>query len=130
LSYRWVDHTAEVELHIDAATPELVFKDALGAFAELVGAVSGPSDTIIVQLEAPDRGALLVQWIEELIFEAETEGFVPEAAHILHLSAKAVSAELIGRRGNPRPLVKAVTYHGLEFEPAGEGWRAKVVLDV
>jgi SHS2 domain-containing protein len=130
VSYRWVDHTAEVELHIEERTPELVFQTAHRAFNELVGGGSGPPEVQIVQLEAPDTGALLVQWLEELVFLAETEGFVVDEANILHWSKKVISAELIGHIAEPRPLVKAVTYHGLEFEPADGGWRAKVVLDV
>ncbi len=39
-------------------------------------------------------------------------------------------ARIDGVVGSPRPLLKAVTYHGLEFAPRGDGWRAKLVLDV
>jgi SHS2 domain-containing protein len=68
--------------------------------------------------------------VEELIFFAETEGFICDEANILYWSRKKISAELIGHITEPRPLVKAVTYHGLKFEPADDGWQAKVVLDV
>jgi SHS2 domain-containing protein len=130
VSYRWVDHTAEVELHIHESTPELIFQTALVAFKELVDGGSGPEQVIVLQLEAPDPGALLVRWLEELVFFAETEGFVFDEANVLYWSRKKISAELIGHTAEPRPLVKAVTYHGLEFEPADGGWRATVVLDV
>jgi SHS2 domain-containing protein len=130
VSYRWVEHTAEVELHIEERTPELIFQTANRAFKELVGGGSGPEEVQIVQLEEPDTGALLVRWLEELVFLADTQGFVVDEANILYWSPTVVSAELIGHLGEPRPLVKAVTYHGLEFGPAEGGWRAKVVLDV
>jgi len=35
-----------------------------------------------------------------------------------------------GVLGEPPPLVKAVTYHRLAFEPSGERYVARVVLDV
>jgi protein archease len=128
MSYRWVDHTAEVELHVAAASEEAVLEDAMKAVAELLDGGTGKPETRYVRLEAPDRGALLVQWLEELVFLAETEGFIPEDAELT--LNDGLEATVHGRTGRPRPLVKAVTYHGLEFGPAGDGWQAKVVLDV
>ena len=128
MSYRWVDHTAELELHVKATSAEGVLQDAMRALAELLDGASGSPVTKRVSLEAPDRGALLVRWLEELVFLAETEGFVPEEVDIT--LGVVMDATVRGRIGKPRPLVKAVTYHGLEFEPVGDGWHAKVVLDV
>jgi SHS2 domain-containing protein len=34
-----------------------------------------------------------------------------------------------GWEGAPPHLVRAATFHRLSFEPAGAGWRARVVLD-
>src|SRR5918994_2065621 len=39
--YRWVEHTGELELHVEAESPTGVFSEALQAFAELVG--DGPA---------------------------------------------------------------------------------------
>jgi SHS2 domain-containing protein len=38
-----------------------------------------PRKTRQVRVDAPDRGALLVRWLDELVFLAETDGFIPEA---------------------------------------------------
>ena len=130
--YRWVEHTAELELAIEAASEEDVFADALAAYAELVGpAPEGETAVHSVEAEAPDPAALLAAWLEELVFLAETEAFVPERAEIA-LRPGGLHARVSGRRGDPPHIVKAVTYHDLEFSlsPAGRGWRARVVLDV
>ena len=37
---------------------------------------------------------------------------------------------LRAHRGDPRHVVKGVTYHRLTFEPTDGGYRATVVLDV
>jgi SHS2 domain-containing protein len=129
VSHRWVDHTAELELHVDAPTPERVLVDAMAALAELLDGSPGVPQTRELRLERADLAALLTGWLEELVFLADTDGFVPEDAE-LDLRDNVLHAVVHGRRTEPRPLVKAVTYHGLEFEPAGERWRAKVVLDV
>ena len=129
MSYRWVDHTAELELHLEAPTPELVLHHALRAFAELAGEATGAPQVHEVELEALDPAALLARWLEELVFLAETEGLVPEDADLV-LCNTSLRATVRGRTGEPRPLVKAVTYHGLAFAHEGDLWRARVVLDV
>jgi SHS2 domain-containing protein len=131
VSYRWVDHTAEVELEIEASDERGVLEDALHALAELlgIGPVAG-EETRPVAVEAGDRPALLAAWIEELGFLAESEGFVATRLVELELGSDRLRATVSGVLGEPPPLVKAVTYHRLAFEPRDEGYVARVVLDV
>ncbi len=128
--YRWVDHTAEVELEIEAGGEREVLEEAMRALAELLG-IEGPGDVArTVSVEAPDRPALLAGWIEELAFLAESEGFVATRLVDLDLQTHGLRATVAGALGEPPPLVKAVTYHRLAFEPSGQGFVARVVLDV
>ena len=138
--YRWVDHTAEVELEIEAGSEREVLEEALRALAELLGiersddvarAIEGSGDVArAVTVEAADRPALLAGWIEELAFLAETEGFVATRLLDVDLQSHGLHATVAGVLGEPPPLVKAVTYHRLAFEPSGERYVARVVLDV
>jgi SHS2 domain-containing protein len=132
--YRWVDHTAELELQLEAPTEKDVFHEALAALGGLLGertdlAVAEPARHA-VHASAPDRPTLLAEWLSELAFLAETAGFVPERAEELKLSRDELEASVSGTRANPPHLVKAVTYHRLEMRESDEGWRARVVLDV
>jgi SHS2 domain-containing protein len=131
VTYRWADHTSELELEIEAATEEAVFLEALDAFAELVedgGVVERQRREL--EISGDDRETLLVAWLEELALLAETQGFVPKRATELELGKRTLHATVQGHVGNPRQLVKAVTLHRLLFAPEGKGWRARVVLDV
>jgi SHS2 domain-containing protein len=138
--FRWVDHTGELELEIEASTEEGVFVDALAALAELlaseqegepgVESESEPGLRRRVSVEAEDRPVLLAAWMEELLFLAENEGFEPLAVETLELGPRSARATVKGGLGHPPPLVKAVTYHRLSFAPADDGYRATVVLDV
>ena len=132
--YRWVDHTAELELHVEAATEQDVFREALAALGELLrehsdGATGAPARHEL-SASAPDRPTLLAEWLSELAFLAETEAFIPERTDSLELSADELTATVSGRRGSPPHLVKAVTYHRLELREQEGAWRATVVLDV
>jgi SHS2 domain-containing protein len=127
--YRFVDHTAELEVELESESAEGVLGDALQAFAELAGPATGEEIEHRVVIEANDLLTLLVGWLEELVFLAETEGFVPERAD-LALDGLRLSALVRGRRGEPRPLVKAVTLHRLRLRSENGVWKGRVVLDV
>ena len=129
--YRWVDHPSEVELEIEAVGEGEVFADAARALAELLGVDTGEAiDERRLEASATDRPALLAAWIEELAFLAESEGFVATRVVDLELSGVGLRATVAGVVDEPPPLVKAVTYHRLAFERSGEGYFARVVLDV
>jgi SHS2 domain-containing protein len=129
--FRWVEHTAELELEIEAPSQEAVFGEALAAFAELVGDGNGPRTTRELEVEAEEPALLLVEWLSELVYLADAEQFVPERIATLDLGDDRLRATVQGHFGEPRPLVKAVTLHRLEFRRDDTvGWRARVVLDV
>ena len=129
--YRWVDHTAELELDLSARSEEALFAEALAASAELVGDEDdGEPARYEVTATAADRAALLAAWLEELVFLAETEEFVPERVAEIELAHGTLRAAVEGRRATPRHLVKSVTYHGLELRRDATEWVARVVLDV
>ena len=131
MGYRWIEHTAELELEIEAATPEAVFIDVTRAFVELVAdeGGEGPAECEL-SLVGNDLADLLVQWLDELVYRAETEALVPDEVERIELSEEGVSATLRCHRGRPRHLLKGATYHRLRFEPSDGGYRATVVLDV
>lgn len=128
--HRFVSHTGELQLELEAPTEAAVFEDAAGALGELMDGGRGEAARRDVALAGSDLGGLLVDWLNELVFLAETEGFVPERAADVVLADGSLRATVEGRIAAPAPLVKAVTYHELAFERRGGGWFARVVLDV
>jgi SHS2 domain-containing protein len=130
--YRWIEHTAELELAIEAPTAEDVFREAVAAFAELVGNGDGsqPAQRRI-ELEADEPPELLADLLDELVWLADAQGFVPQRVTELALGDRGLRATLEGHRGDPRPIVKAATRHRLALERVDGGdWHARVVLDV
>jgi SHS2 domain-containing protein len=130
-----VEHTGELEVEIEAPTERGVFEHGFDAMRELLTGESGgegsPAQPRQVSITAPDRAALLAEWLAELAFIAESEGLVPERLASLELGEDdRLSAVVEARQGSPPHLVKAATYHRLSLERTGEGWRATVVLDV
>jgi SHS2 domain-containing protein len=129
--YRWIEHTGELELVIEASDEPSVFEDATAALRELMnGDTADVEAARQIELEAVDRPTLLAEWLSELLFYAETEDFVPLRLAQIDLRSNNLRARVDGYLGRPPHLVKGVTYHRLEFEPANGGWHARAVLDV
>jgi SHS2 domain-containing protein len=129
-----VDHTSELELELEAASEREVFEEALAAFGALLseradGDEGEPARHEVVA-SAPDRPTLLAEWLSELAYLAESEGFVPRRVERLELAGSALEAAVAGRRASPPHLVKAVTYHRLGMWEEDKVWRARVIFDV
>ena len=132
--HRWVDHTGELELEIQAASEEEVFAEALAALGKLVGERAAPAEgepaVHEVGAAAPDRASLLAEWLAELAYLIEREGLVPQVARRLELRGGRVRATVVGRPASVPHLIKAVTYHRLGMWEEDGAWRARVVFDV
>jgi SHS2 domain-containing protein len=127
--FRFVEHTGELEVELEADSPEGVLEEARRAFEELVGRGADEAVDLPVEVEASDLPSLLAAWLDELVFIADTEGVVAESADLV-LTGRRLTGVVRGRRGEPRPIVKAVTLHRLRFRPENGVWRGRVVLDV
>lgn len=128
--HRFVEHTGELELVVQAPTETGIFEEALAAFRSIVGVGDGETVRRDIEVSAPDRESLLVAWLGELVFLAEIEGFVPDRAASLALAEGRLRAAVVGHFGRPSHLVKAVTLNSLELREEGGSWHARVVLDV
>jgi SHS2 domain-containing protein len=132
-----VEHTGELELELRATSEREVFEEALAALGGLLAERAGGEEGALgeparhdVSASAPDRATLLAEWLAELAFLAESEGFVPDRAEHLELTGSSLEATVAGRRASPPHLVKAVTYHRLGVWEKDQTWRARVVFDV
>jgi len=134
-SRHWFDeHTGEVQLHLVAPTLAQLFEEAAKALGELmVERLAERTNTSVelVKLSAPDREALLVEWLNELIFRSETEHNVYGEAKVHRLSDTEMEAEIRGRTPERlRTAVKAATYHRLKIASQENGYSATLILDV
>jgi len=133
-SHSFEEHTGEVQLRIVAPTLAQLFVGAGLALADLMAEQRAPSlreSTETVVVRAPDREALLVEWLNELIFRAETQRRIYDDIHITHLADNELRAEIRGAFPERlRTAVKAATFHRLKIQPEAEGYSATVVLDV
>jgi SHS2 domain-containing protein len=131
--HRFEEHVGEVQIRVEAATPGELFAEAGRALAELLleGPASAAREWLDVQVQAPDREALLAEWLNELIFRSETRHCAFTELHVTSISDRELAARIGGVPiESPRVAVKAATLHGLRIAEGSRGFVATVVLDV
>ena len=131
------EHEADIGLVIHGRSGAELFANAGLALFELVADVARIEERERHALagEAGDVAALLVGWLNELVYLFEGEGVVCRRFDFAAWSETSYRAEALGEpvdpdRHAPRDLVKAATYHGLSVRRVGSGWEARVILDV
>jgi SHS2 domain-containing protein len=131
-----LEHTADIGLRARAPTREKLF-EALGeGLATLQDAwIPNGGDERRVEVEASDAAALLVAWLDELLFLHETEDAVFAGLVVDRVDDASLSARVrLSPRGD-RELegvgVKAATYHQVRVDREPDGvWIGQVYLDV
>lgn len=133
-AHRFLEHTGEVELWVRGTTLGDVLAEAgraLGGLALRGRRPAPPGPWREVAVASADRAALLVDWLNELVYRAEAEREVPTEFEILEASDREVRARIRGPSvDQPPALVKAATLHGAAVHVTEGGLEAHVVLDV
>ena len=138
--FQFFDHTGDIGIDIDAPNPGSVFANAACAFAETITdreALAG-EDVRDISIAAEGLDLLLVDWLSELLYRFETDGWLPRQVEATISGAEGrwtLDARVNGGRLDPdrhevRVLVKAVTYHALAVRQTGGRWQARVILDI
>ena len=132
--------SGDATLKAGADSAEGLFRELALGFSALSrgGAEVRPLEKRRVSLSAPDGESLLVNFLNELVFLLDTQGFLPaglEGMVSLAGNACRLEAELPGETAAPGlrqdgTLAKAATYHALKLELRDGTWRAEVTLDL
>jgi SHS2 domain-containing protein len=135
--FRQIPHTADIAYRIEADTLAEIYVNAAHA---LVATMTDRRrlrnrETRNIEVEAPDREALLVTWLNYLLYLYDVDGFWGREFDILKLDDEHLQARARGEKYDPerhvgKTAVKAATYHYLEIAPRDHGWQATVIFDL
>lgn len=147
--FRLVDHTADLAIEATGASRGEVLAEAgLGLTAVLTGRghphlLGRAEREVRFVVEAPDADALAVAFLSELLWLHESEDllWLGGGVHVEPRPGGVLRATAGGNGLRHDPAlhgrgveVKAVTYHGLRFAPAGGDpagpWGLWVLLDI
>src|SRR6516225_7855026 len=102
-AFETFEHTADVGLVIRGHTPEELFVNAADALVDLMVDPSLLREDIrmTATVSAADRPALLVAWLNELLYLLDVHRFVPRRCRISEFRDTALVVELFGDTIDP-----------------------------
>jgi SHS2 domain-containing protein len=129
-----VDHTSEITLRVSAPTFTDLLAESTRAFAELVPETlwsQGAETTREARVTGRDRVALLVGWLNEIVYLVEVDCWLPVDVESVQEHAAGLTVRVRGvPLRAPFVLVKAATLHRAAVHEGGVGLEAEVTLDV
>lgn len=135
--FRILEHPADVGFAAWGATREEVFRNAARALFHLIVDPESvvPREEMTLRVEGRDPPDLLVNWLSELLYLQDAEGWLFRDFTVNSLADTSLAAVARGEKRDParhqlKLLVKAVTYHQLRLEQTAAGWRAQVYVDI
>jgi SHS2 domain-containing protein len=134
-SVEFVEHPGEVRLRLRAGSFGALAAVAGRALAELelLGRVprQGTGGWREIAVSGLDPEALLVNWLNELIYLAETERWIGVEYTVVDATDRLLRMRVRGIAVETAPSnVKAATFHGLHVARVPGGLEADIVLDV
>jgi SHS2 domain-containing protein len=135
--FRILEHTADIGFEAFGATRAEVFANAGRALFHIIvdSAAVGPREEVKTLTQGANPSELLVNWLSELLFLQDAEGWLFRDFEVISLSENSIEAVARGEKFDParhqiKMLVKAITYHQLVLEETASGWRAQVYVDI
>lgn len=139
--YRFLDAIAIADCALEVEGKDLddLFSTAAQALAEVMVDPATVAMTVerTVTLTASSLDLLLYDWLAELIFLKDQEEMIFPRVEVrvsgrspCRLEATLIGGTIDRERTALRADAKAVTFHQFALEPRGEGWWARVVIDI
>jgi len=128
-----IEHTADWAIRVRGKTIQSLFENAALGMMRLMQTSSHPGETKLkhIELNAIDKETLLVVWLEELLFNIETNDVNYTDIKVHHVKNGQLSADV---RETPlaemKKEIKAVTFYDLIIETTDEGFITTLVFDV
>jgi SHS2 domain-containing protein len=136
-NFETLDHTADIGIVAYGKDIPEVFINAAKGFLSLVIDPKEVSnkETHDIEVVASDREALLVNWLNELIYLLGAKEVLLKDFKVIEITDIKFKVQASGEKIKKNKHhfireVKAATYHKLKIEQTAEGWRAQVIFDI
>ncbi|RJQ43250.1 MAG: archease [Gaiellales bacterium] len=136
-AFETIEHTADIGIRAFGSSREEVFENAATGMFSLITDLESvkPLDEYPVSVEAEDEEALLVEWLNELLYLYDSNSILFSRFRVTGMDANRVRGIALGEPLDPGRHrldtdIKAVTYHMLRIGRVDGNWSAEVIFDV
>ena len=136
VKFEIIDHTADVGIVSYGSTLKETFANMAYGMFSLISDLEKVGEELCheVEVDAPDQEALLVCWLNELLYLYSVENVIFKRFEIESLEEESLQAKVYGEKidfskHEILTEIKAATYHELKLKK-GNGFRAQVIFDM
>jgi SHS2 domain-containing protein len=136
MSYEELEHTADVRVRVKAFTMGGLFAEAARVLMIVMygNDIRPGIEVRTITLKAPDRVALMQEFLSEVLFLSEVDNLVFSSCEV-SFSGSCLNARLIGESFHPDRHrggmeVKGISYSGLRIFKEGGECILDIILDV
>jgi len=136
-AFEVIDHTADAGIIAYGADVKELFSNAALALFSLITEPQSVEEKLHLDLEvgSEDRGSLLVEWLNELIYLFDVKHILCSRFNIDSLTDNELKATCYGEDFDPMKHkikigVKAATYHMLKLDKSCDGYKAQIIFDI
>lgn len=136
---RWehFEHEADIGVRGYGNTLDEAFRQAAMALSSVITALDdiAPTTCLTVECEAPDYDVLLVDWLNELVYQMATRKMLFSTFEV-EISEFHLKAEICGEVANqekhqPAVEIKGATFTALKvYQNTHDEWIAQCIVDV
>ena len=132
-----IDHTADIGVRAYGRTMEELFANAASGLISLLFGNEPPEalSEITAEIKGGDREELLVNFLEEILYQMNVNRFASAGAEVVHLEENYLTMRIKGEPLNEAKHyihydIKGVTFHRLEFEKKDNTLTVQVIFDI
>lgn len=123
MAYKFLEHTADVKVHVEAKSIAKAFSESALAFNELIFRHEkieiAHEIKKKIHISGKDDCALLYNFLEEFLYLLDAEDFILSRISKIDVSPGKLDAELVGDNASNYKIsndVKAITYNEMKVE--------------
>ena len=136
-NYEFFEHTADIGIRAEGSALSDLFVRLAQGLSELIAenSVLEPVQSRPIQLTADSPEALLLTWLQELLFWFSTERFLPVEYVLEEVTPTTLRGHVRGDTFDPARHVqgrevKAITRYLLQVESRDGRWYGQVIVDI
>lgn len=137
MTFKFLPHTADIKIQVQAKTLNLGFKDSALALKKVITDKNNikTKQTKKIKIKAQDTKSLLYNFLEEFLYLLDAKNFLLSKIKEIKINKNQTEliATAIGDKATNYEFtndVKAITYSDMKIKKNSKGYRLEFVLDV
>ncbi len=132
-----LNHTADIRIRAYGKDLKELFRNTAFGMCTILADLEGitTSTELEIKASAPDAEELLIEWLDELLYNFYTKHIIFSEFNITELTDTELTARVKGRfvgenKNRLKTEIKAATRHDLHIEKKEDHYEVQIVFDV